>query len=137
MRSYIYLFRSKVEKYVPLRPTKGSIMGLLHNFKTSMQQRALRRILAQQSSASRGAMHYDHARQVSILFNASELKEREFVLRFAEKLTQNGKSSAQNRWIAYNRLRGQYNSAMEHVVPEQFWVDKSQCSCCGDSTVTR
>ena len=44
------------------------------------------------------------------------------------ELTQNGKSSAQNRWIAYNRLRGQYNSAMEHVVPEQFWVDKSQCS---------
>ena len=24
-------------------------------------------------------------------------------------------------------MRGQYNSAMEHAVPEQFWVDKSQC----------
>ena len=44
------------------------------------------------------------------------------------ELTANGKSAAQNRWIAYNKLRGQYNSAMEHAVPEQFWVDKSQCS---------
>ena len=44
------------------------------------------------------------------------------------ELTSNGKSAAQNRWIAYNKLRGQYNSAMEHAVPEQFWIDKSQCS---------
>jgi len=43
------------------------------------------------------------------------------------ELTSNGKSAAQNRWIAYNKLRGQYASAMEHAVPEQFWVDKSQC----------
>ena len=43
------------------------------------------------------------------------------------ELTANGKSAAQNRWIAYNKMRGQYNSAMEHAVPEQFWVDKSQC----------
>ena len=42
-------------------------------------------------------------------------------------LTENGKSAAQNRWIAYNKMRGQYASAMEHAVPEQFWVDKSQC----------
>jgi hypothetical protein len=44
------------------------------------------------------------------------------------ELTQNGKSAAQNRWIAYNRMRGQNTSAMEHVAPEQFWVDKSACS---------
>jgi hypothetical protein len=43
------------------------------------------------------------------------------------ELTANGKSAAQNRWIAYNKMRGQYNSAMEHAVPEQFWVDKNQC----------
>ncbi|WP_353362196.1 transglutaminase domain-containing protein [Acidovorax sp. FG27] len=43
------------------------------------------------------------------------------------ELTQNGKSAAQNRWIAYNKMRGQYASAMEHAVPEQYWVDKSQC----------
>jgi hypothetical protein len=44
------------------------------------------------------------------------------------ELTQNGKSAAQNRWIAYNRMRGQNTSAMEHVAPEQFWEDKSVCS---------
>ena len=43
------------------------------------------------------------------------------------ELTANGKTAAQNRWIAYNKMRGQYASAMEHAVPEQFWVDKSQC----------
>ena len=43
------------------------------------------------------------------------------------ELTQNGKSGAQNRWIQYNKLRGQYNSAMEHAVPERFWIDKAQC----------
>ncbi|MBV7429812.1 MULTISPECIES: transglutaminase-like domain-containing protein [unclassified Acidovorax] len=43
------------------------------------------------------------------------------------ELTSNGKTAAQNRWIAYNKMRGQYSSAMEHAVPEQFWVDKSQC----------
>ena len=43
------------------------------------------------------------------------------------ELTQNGKSAAQNRWIAYNKMRGQYSSAMEHAVPEEFWVDKSTC----------
>jgi len=34
-------------------------------------------------------------------------------------LTSNGKMAAQNRWIAYNTLRGQYASAMEHAVLEQ------------------
>jgi hypothetical protein len=49
------------------------------------------------------------------------------------ELTQNGKTAAQNRWIAYNKLRGQYSSAMEHAVPEQFWVDKSQCRYADES----
>jgi hypothetical protein len=43
------------------------------------------------------------------------------------ELTQNGKTATQNRWIAYNRMRGQHMSAMEHAVPEQFWTDKTQC----------
>jgi len=43
------------------------------------------------------------------------------------ELTQNGKSVAQNRWIAYNKMRGQYASAMEHATPEQFWIDKNTC----------
>jgi len=44
------------------------------------------------------------------------------------ELKQNNKSAAQNRWIAYNKMRGQYASAMEHVAPEAFWVDKTKCS---------
>ena len=43
------------------------------------------------------------------------------------ELTANGKSAAQNRWIAYNKMRGQGASAMEHAVPERYWVDKNQC----------
>ena len=43
-------------------------------------------------------------------------------------LAPNGKTAAQNRWIAYNRMRGQYASAMEHAAPEAFWVDKTKCS---------
>ena len=42
------------------------------------------------------------------------------------ELKQNNKSAAQNRWIAYNRMRGQYASAMEHAAPEAFWVDKTK-----------
>jgi hypothetical protein len=44
------------------------------------------------------------------------------------ELTANGKTAAQNRWIAYNKMRGQYASAMEHVTPEEFWIDKAKCS---------
>jgi hypothetical protein len=43
------------------------------------------------------------------------------------ELKANGKSAAQNRWIAYNKMRGQYSSAIEHATPEAFWVDKSSC----------
>ena len=50
-------------------------------------------------------------------------------------LTKNGKTSAQNRWIAYNKAKGQYSSAMENVTIEQFWVDKSQCKYTDDNGV--
>jgi len=43
------------------------------------------------------------------------------------ELTANGKMAAHNRWIAYNTLRGQYASAMEHAVLEQMWVDRNTC----------
>jgi hypothetical protein len=43
------------------------------------------------------------------------------------ELTQENRTAAHNRWIAYNRMRGQHSSAMEHAVPGQFWVDKTQC----------
>ena len=44
------------------------------------------------------------------------------------ELTVNGKSAAQNRWIAYNKMRGKYASLIEAKVPEEFWVDKTTCS---------
>jgi hypothetical protein len=43
------------------------------------------------------------------------------------ELTQGNRTAAHNRWITYNRTRGQHSSAMEHAAPEQFWVDKIQC----------
>ena len=39
----------------------------------------------------------------------------------------NNKSAAHNRWVAYNKIRGQYSSAMEHAVPEQFWISRKNC----------
>ncbi|MCL2076102.1 MAG: hypothetical protein FWH15_06640 [Betaproteobacteria bacterium] len=42
-------------------------------------------------------------------------------------MAQGNKTGAQTRWQAYNRQNGQYMSLQEAVVPEQFWVDKSQC----------
>lgn len=43
------------------------------------------------------------------------------------ELTKNGKSAAQNRWIAYNKARGQHSSSVEHATQEIFWIDKSTC----------
>ncbi|MBV7429814.1 MULTISPECIES: hypothetical protein [unclassified Acidovorax] len=43
----------------------------------------------------------------------------------------------ENRWIAYKKMRGQYSSAMEHAVPEQFWVDKTQCRYTDDQGQTQ
>ncbi|NLD13845.1 MAG: hypothetical protein GX665_01985 [Gammaproteobacteria bacterium] len=37
------------------------------------------------------------------------------------------KTAAQNRWIAYNKSKGQYSSGQEHAVLEEAWIDKSQC----------
>ena len=47
-------------------------------------------------------------------------------------MTQNGRTAAHNRWIAYNKMRGQYGSAMEHAIPELFWVDRNKCSYLDD-----
>ncbi|WP_347486348.1 transglutaminase domain-containing protein [Vandammella animalimorsus] len=44
------------------------------------------------------------------------------------ELTQNGKTAAQNRWIVYNKTKGQYSSAMEHAIPEEFLIDSTKCS---------
>ena len=48
------------------------------------------------------------------------------------ELTHSGRTAAHNRWIAYNKMRGQYGSAMEHAIPEQFWVDRNKCSYLDD-----
>ena len=48
------------------------------------------------------------------------------------ELTHSGRTAAHNRWIAYNKMRGQYSSAMEHAIPEQFWVDRNKCSYLDD-----
>ena len=42
------------------------------------------------------------------------------------------RTAAHNRWIAYNKMRGQYGSAMEHAIPELFWVDRNKCSYLDD-----
>ncbi|MDR0439612.1 MAG: hypothetical protein LBI59_01310 [Candidatus Accumulibacter sp.] len=36
----------------------------------------------------------------------------------APERTQNGRTGALNRRIAYNRMRGQHGCAMEHAAPE-------------------
>ena len=33
------------------------------------------------------------------------------------------KDNDEKKWIAYNRLRGQYMSALEHAIPERFFND--------------
>jgi hypothetical protein len=38
------------------------------------------------------------------------------------------KSNQQNEWVAYNRIRGQYASALEHATPERFFVDTTTCN---------
>ncbi|MDA8456530.1 transglutaminase [Acidovorax sp. GBBC 3334] len=40
------------------------------------------------------------------------------------------------KWVAYNRLRGQYMSALEHAVPERFFNDPQQCNLQGTTTPT-
>ncbi|MBL0422993.1 hypothetical protein JI739_21835 [Ramlibacter sp. AW1] len=37
----------------------------------------------------------------------------------------------ESRWVAYNRLRGQALSALEHAVPEAFFSDPAQCNRVG------
>jgi len=37
------------------------------------------------------------------------------------------KTHDQQAWIAYNRMRGQQASALEHATPEAFWIDRKQC----------
>lgn len=44
------------------------------------------------------------------------------------------KDNDASSWVAYNRLRGQYMSALEHAVPERFFNDSAQCNPEGTTT---
>ncbi|WP_225981594.1 hypothetical protein [Paracidovorax avenae] len=37
------------------------------------------------------------------------------------------------QWVAYNRMRGQYMSALEHAVPERFFNDPAKCNLAGST----
>lgn len=41
------------------------------------------------------------------------------------------KNNERNKWIDYNRARGQYISALEHATPERFFNDRSRCNLVG------
>lgn len=40
------------------------------------------------------------------------------------------------RWASYNKMRGQYSSALEHAIPERFFNDTTQCNAPGASATT-
>jgi hypothetical protein len=44
------------------------------------------------------------------------------------------KTANTSDWVNYNRLRGQYMSALEHAVPERFFNDPSQCNLQGNTS---
>jgi len=44
------------------------------------------------------------------------------------------KDNDSKKWVADNRLWGQYMSALEHAVPERFFNDPAQCNLEGAST---
>jgi transglutaminase-like putative cysteine protease len=44
------------------------------------------------------------------------------------------KDNDPSKWVGYNRLRGQYMSALEHAVPERFFNNPSQCNSQGRTT---
>jgi transglutaminase-like putative cysteine protease len=44
------------------------------------------------------------------------------------------KDNNQATWIAYNKLRGQYMSALEHAIPERFFNDPTKCNPDGTTT---
>jgi hypothetical protein len=45
-------------------------------------------------------------------------------------------SETRKRWIAYNKVRGQYASALENAIPERFFNDAAKCNMPGATTST-
>ena len=48
----------------------------------------------------------------------------------------NETTEALKRYAAYNRIRGQYSSALEHAIPERFFNDTTQCNPPGSDATT-
>jgi hypothetical protein len=65
-------------------------MSILRQLRHTIQLRTLRNVLRQQAGTAR-PLNYDKTTEISILFNASSLHDREIVLEFAKKLSQQGK----------------------------------------------
>ena len=38
------------------------------------------------------------------------------------------KDNGTQKWVVYNRIRGQYMSALEHAIPERFFNDSTKCN---------
>jgi hypothetical protein len=47
-----------------------------------------------------------------------------------------GKNNDRNTWIAYNKMRGQYMSALEHAIPEKFFNNPAKCNLQGSTAPT-
>jgi hypothetical protein len=47
------------------------------------------------------------------------------------------KANTPGEWVNYNRLRGQYMSALEHTVPERFFNDPAQCNLRGTNAANQ
>ena len=41
------------------------------------------------------------------------------------------KDNDEKKWVAYNRLRGQYMSGLEHAIPEKYFSNPSECNSQG------
>jgi len=45
------------------------------------------------------------------------------------------RSNDKAQWATYNRMRGQYMSALEHAVPERFFSDLAKCNLAGSANL--
>jgi transglutaminase-like putative cysteine protease len=48
-----------------------------------------------------------------------------------EQIAARAAQDVKKRWASYNKMRGQYSSALEHAIPERFFNDTTQCNAPG------
>lgn len=53
-----------------------------------------------------------------------------------EQIAARAAQDVKKRWAGYNKMRGQYSSALEHAIPERFFNDTTQCNAPGASATT-